>query len=79
MPHIFWLILYACQIILPMTGICMIAIKIILNNGKSLQREFMPNVQASSLMEFNSPNQSRKSSPWSWATEAKESTETNLT
>ena len=65
-----WLILYACQIILPMTAICIIAIKIVWNHGKSLQREFMPNVQASSLMEFNSPNQSRKSSPWSRTTDA---------
>ena len=65
-----WLILYACQIILPMTAICIIAIKIVWNHGKSLQREFMPNVHAPSLMEFNTPNQSRRSSPLSQTTEA---------
>ena len=36
-----WLILYSCQIILPMTGLCLIALKIVLKNGKLLQRELL--------------------------------------
>ena len=36
-----WLTIYLLQVILPMVGVVVIALKILLKNGKDLKREFL--------------------------------------